>query len=176
MTVFDQITGSPQAVRELIQRLSRRLREADDRIVNDERQSGQAHGTRKAADRQAAVESYLAAKNPWLQRQLSAPLGLSDLPFVVGRGPVALEGLPPLQPDLKLADGAPFRLSRNHFMIDKRDGSYYVRDLRSTLGTIVNGEPIGDHFSDEAPLRAGENEVIAGGVKSPPFVFSVFIV
>ena len=174
MTVFDQITGSPQAVRELIQRLSRRLREADDRIVNDERQSGQTHGIRKAADRQAAVESYLAAKNPWLQRQLSAPLGLSDLPFVVGRGPVALEGLPPLQPDLKLADGAPFRLSRNHFMIDKRDGNYFVRDLRSTLGTIVNGEPIGDHFSDEAPLRAGKNEVIAGGVKSP-FVFSVFI-
>ena len=85
MTVFDQITGSPQAVRELIQRLSR-LREADDRIVNDERQSGQTHGIRKAADRQAAVESYLAAKNPWLQRQLYAPLGLSDLPFVVGRG------------------------------------------------------------------------------------------
>ena len=175
MTVFDQITGSPQAVRELIQRLSRRLREADDRIVNDERQSGQAHGTRKAADRQAAVESYLAAKNPWLQRQLSAPLGLSDLPFVVGRGPVAPEGLPPLQPDLKLADGAPFRLSRNHFMIESRDGNYYVRDLRSTLGTIVNGEPIGEHFrGDDVPLRAGENEVIAGGAGSP-FVFSVFI-
>jgi len=50
-----------------------------------------------------------------------------------------------------------------------------VRDLRSTLGTIVNGQPIGDHFrSDDAPLRAGENEVIAGGVESP-FVFSVFV-
>jgi CRP/FNR family cyclic AMP-dependent transcriptional regulator len=50
-----------------------------------------------------------------------------------------------------------------------------VRDLYSTLGTIVNGEPIGEHFrSDEAPLRAGENEVIAGGVDSL-FVFSVFI-
>ena len=81
-----------------------------------------------------------------------------------------------MPPDLKLDDTVPFRLSRNHFMIEKRDGSYYVRDLRSSLGTIVNGEPIGDHFSDEAPLRAGENEVIAGGVKSPPFVFSVFIV
>jgi hypothetical protein len=35
--------------------------------------------------------------------------------------------------------------------------------------------PIGDHFSsDDVPLRAGENEVIAGGVDSP-FVFSVFI-
>ena len=86
MTVFDQITDSPQAVRELIQRLSRRLREADECNVNDERQSGRTAGIREAADRQAAVESYLAAKNPWLQRQLYAPLGLSDLPFVVGRG------------------------------------------------------------------------------------------
>jgi hypothetical protein len=83
--------------------------------------------------------------------------------------------LPPLQPDLKLDDIVPFRLSRNHFMIERRDGSYYVRDLYSTLGTIVNGEPIGQHFrGDDAPLRAGENEVIAGGVDSP-FVFSVFI-
>ena len=110
-----------------------------------------------------------------MQRQLHTPLALGDLPFVVGRGPVAREGLPPSQPDLKLDDTAPFRLSRNHFMIEKRDGNYYVRDLRSTLGTIVNGEPIGDHFrGDEAPLRAGENEVIAGGVNSP-FVFSVVV-
>jgi CRP/FNR family transcriptional regulator, cyclic AMP receptor protein len=174
---FDNL--SPRAARELIQRLSQRLREADDRIVNDERRSGRAHGTRKDADSQTAIESvnnaYLAAKNPWLQRQFHAPLGLGDLPFVVGRGPVAREGLPPLQPDLKLDDTVPFRLSRNHFMIEKRDGGYFVRDLCSTLGTIVNGEPIGDHFrGDDAPLRAGENEVIAGGGDSP-FVFSVFI-
>jgi CRP/FNR family cyclic AMP-dependent transcriptional regulator len=90
-------------------------------------------------------------------------------------GAVAREGLPLLQPDLKFDDAVPFRLSRNHFMIEKRDRSYYVRDLRSTLGTIVNGEPIGEHFrGDDAPLRTGENEVIAGGVDSP-FVFSVFI-
>jgi CRP/FNR family transcriptional regulator, cyclic AMP receptor protein len=176
---LDQIVGSPQAARELIQRLSQRLREADDRIVNDERRSGRAHGTRKDADSQTALVSvnnaYLAAKNPWLQRQFRAPVGLGNLPFVVGRGPVAREGLPPLQPDLKLNDTVPFRLSRNHFMIEKRNGSYYVRDLSSTLGTIVNGEPIGDHFrGDDAPLHAGENEVIAGGVDSP-FIFSVLI-
>jgi len=163
----------------LIQRLSQRLREADDRIVNDESRSGRAHETCKDADSQRAVEpvnnAYLAAKNPWLRRQFHAPLGLGDLPFVVGRGAVTREVLPPLQPDLKLDDTVPFRLSRNHFMIEKRDGNYYVRDLCSTLGTIVNGEPIGDHFrGDDAPLRAGENEVIAGGVDSP-FVFSVFI-
>jgi hypothetical protein len=176
---IDQIVGSPRAARELIQRLSQRLREADDRIVNDERRRGGAHGTRNEADSQTALKlvnnAYLAAKNPWLQRQFHAPLGLGDLPFVVGRGTVAREGLPPLQPDLKLNDTVPFRLSRNHFMIEKRNGSYYVRDLCSTLGTIVNGEPIGDHFrGDDAPLQAGENEVIAGGVGSP-FIFSVFI-
>ena len=87
---FEQIAGSPRAAGELIQRLSRRLREADDRIVNDERRSGRAHGTRKDANSQTAVESvnnaYLAAKNPWLQRQFHTPLGLGDLPFIVGRG------------------------------------------------------------------------------------------
>jgi len=176
---LDQIAGSPQAARELIQRLSQRLREADDRIVNDERRSGRAHKSRNDADSLAAVQSvntaYLAAKNPRLQRQFRTPLGLGDLPFIVGRGSDAGEGLPRLQPDLKLDDTVPFRLSRNHFMIEKRDECYYVHDLCSTLGTIVNGEPIGNHFrGDDAALRAGENEVIAGGVDSP-FVFSVFI-
>src|SRR5262249_8706621 len=118
---------------------------------------------------------YLAAKSPWLQRQFHTPIHIGDLPLIVGRRPVAEEKPPPLQPDLELDDAAPFRLSRNHFMIDKRGGRYHVRDLRSTLGTIVNGEPIGNHFRiDDVSLRAGENEVIAGGVDSP-FVFSVLM-
>jgi len=87
---FDQITRSPQAARELIQRLSQRLREADDRIVNDERRGGQAHNTHKDADSHTGVVSvnnaYLSAKSPWLRRQLHTPLGLGDLPFVVGEG------------------------------------------------------------------------------------------
>jgi hypothetical protein len=175
----DEIAGSPRTARELIQRLSQRLREADDRIVNDERRSGRADGNWKTADDQTAVLSlnnaYLAAKSPWLQRRFHTSVELGDLPFVVGRRPGAGEGPPLWQPDLMLDDTAPFRLSRNHFVIEKRDGVYRVRDLCSTLGTIVNGEPIGDHFrTDDAPLRAGENEVIAGGVASP-FAFSVFI-
>src|SRR2546430_17696979 len=54
---FDQIVGSPRAARELIQRLSQRLREADDRIVNDERRRGRAHGTRNEANSQTALKS-----------------------------------------------------------------------------------------------------------------------
>ena len=176
---LDQIVSSPRAARELIQRLSQRLREADDRIVKDERRSGRAIENLNYADEQTAVSSidnaYLAAKSAWLQRQFRTPLGLGDLPVVVGRRPIAREGPPLWQPDLMLDDAAPFRLSRNHFIIEKRDRGYHVRDLCSTLGTIVNGEPIGNHFrTDDAPLRAGENEVVAGGLDSP-FVFSVSI-
>jgi CRP/FNR family cyclic AMP-dependent transcriptional regulator len=110
-----------------------------------------------------------------LQQQLPTPLRLGDSPLVIGRRPVASEGSPLWQPDLLLDDTAPFRLSRNHFVIEMRDGGHHVRDLCSTLGTIVNGQPIGNHFgTDHAPLRVGENEVIAGGADSP-FVFSVLI-
>ena len=176
---LDQIASSPRAARELIQRLSQRLREADDRIVHDERRSGRAHQNWKDADDQMVVSPadhvYLAAKSSWLERQFHTPLALSDLPFVVGRRPFAEEAPPLWQPDLMLDDTAPFRLSRNHFIIEMRGGDYHVRDLCSTLGTIVNGVPIGNHFrTDDAPLRAGENEVIAGGADSL-FVFSVSI-
>jgi hypothetical protein len=175
---LDEMARSPRAARELIQRLSQRLREADDRIVSDERRGDRAHEAKHAGSQTAIVlvnNAYLAAKNPWLQRQFHAPLALGDRPFVIGRRLLAGEELPALEPDLTLEDAAPFRLSRNHFSIEKRDGGYHVRDLWSTLGTIVNGEPIGDHFrADDALLRAGDNEVIAGGVESP-FVFSVLV-
>ena len=131
-----------------------------------------AHHARNA---DSVDNAYLAAKNPWLQRQLHTPLKLGDRPFVVGRRPVAGVGLPPRQPNLILDDTKPFRLSRNHFIIEQREKGYYLRDLRSTLGTIVNGQPVGDYFAtDDVLIRAGENEVIAGGVHSP-FVFSVLI-
>ena len=155
---FDQIAGSPQTARELQRR--------PDEIW----QNAYSHRVGSAVN-----NAYIVAKNPWLQSQFHTPFGLGDLPFVVGRRPVAGEEQPRYQPDLKLDDTVPFRLSRNHFVIEKRDGNYHVRDLYSTLGTIVNGEPIGDHCrAKDAVLRAGDNEVIAGGLDSP-FVFSVFI-
>jgi hypothetical protein len=54
-------------------------------------------------------------------------------------------------------------------------GSPPAFDLLWLKTAPTNGEPIGDHFpADDALLRTGDNEVIAGGVESP-FVFSVFV-
>ena len=128
-----------------------------------------------ARNAQIVDNAYLAAKNRWLRRRMRTPLELGDRPFIVGRRPIAGEELPQWQPNLTLDDTRPFRLSRNHFMIEWGDEGYYLRDLHSTLGTIVNGQPIGDHFfTGEVLLRIGENEVIAGDAQSP-FVFSVSI-
>ena len=173
---LDEIANSPQAAREFIGRLCQRLREADDRIVNGEKIIGRADG-QSDADAAAPLRNsaYLAAKTAWLQRQLRTRCALGERSFLVGRRPAAGEGLARWQPDLQLDDAAPFRVSRNHFVIEKSDLGYLVRDLGSALGTIVNGEPIGHHFrTDDVPLRAGENEVIAGGSDSA-FVFSVFV-
>ena len=43
---------------------------------------------------------------------------------------------------LKLDDTVPFRLSRNHFMIEKRDGSYYVRIIAPEM--IADGLAVDD--------------------------------
>ena len=175
-----QIAGSPETAFGLLRRLSQRLREADDRIVNDERPSeptrtNSGHESHEETGVSLAQRAHLSAKSGWLQRQLPAPIEVGERPFVVGRIPSSGERSAPSQTDLLLDDAMPFRLSRNHFVIEKRGGVYHVRDLRSTLGTIVNSQPIGNQFHiDDSLLRAGENEVIAGGTGSP-FVFSVTV-
>ena len=65
---LEQIASSPRTARELIQRLCQRLREADDRIVNDERRSGRAYQNREVVALNHAIVSstntvFLAAKN-----------------------------------------------------------------------------------------------------------------
>ncbi|MCI0467890.1 MAG: FHA domain-containing protein, partial [Beijerinckiaceae bacterium] len=62
-----------------------------------------------------------------------------------------------------------------HFMLAKSGDRLLVTDLGSTLGTIVNGQPLGHHFGrDSAPLRRGANRIFAGGWDSP-FEFLVSV-
>lgn len=116
----------------------------------------------------------MAAASRKLRRQISQRIAV-DVPFVVGREVLPGEPSAPLTLDLVLRDRPPLRLSRAHFAVVRRQGQLFVRDLHSTLGTMVNGAPIGWHFgADEAPLRTGDNEVVADGVGSE-FAFSISI-
>ena len=168
---LDQIDHAPGVARDLIERLSRRLHAANERVLHDE-----AHGEASARTADTTAHKLrIAAHSPWLLHQMPEPIAVSHLPFVVGRRHVAGEHTARQRQDILLDDHAPFRLSRDHFMIVGDDGRYFVRDMSSTLGTVVNGEPIGEHFrKDEVLLHEGENEVVAGGAGSR-FVFSVSV-
>jgi len=102
-------------------------------------------------------------------------LRLGQLPFRVGRLPVAGEAQPTEVNDLHLLDTQPFNVSRSHFALERVPDGVQVRDRGSYLGTIVNGVPVGGHRHVATMLLAvGENEVVAGGPKSP-FRFRVVV-
>lgn len=173
---LDEISRSPDGARDLILRLSHRLYEAEDRIVGDEQPSILALERRSNLGEVVNVPGFkLAAATPELRKQMTHDVEVTKVPYLVGRSPLPGEPDPALKVHLQFRDQEPLRLSRDHFAIIVRQGRLYVRDLRSTLGTTVNGRPIGEHFAaDEALLIPGKNEIIAGGVASP-FVFSITI-
>lgn len=173
----DRVSRDAALARELIVRLSVRLRRIEDKIALELMSFGQSRPD--AAPENALAENAriaLAAGSEALRARLgAAPLVVGKLPFLVGRAAAAEEEKPLHQPDLVIDDRAPFRLSRQHFMIARSAGQLLVSDLGSTLGTIINGQPIGHHFpKDAAPLHRGDNRIVAGGADSP-FAFAVSV-
>jgi CRP/FNR family transcriptional regulator, cyclic AMP receptor protein len=179
---LDRVSSDPTLARDLILRLSIRLKRLEDKMAGDllpfahERLPEAPDGTASNAVLAHTAPLSIAAQTDALRARMgAAPIHISHVPFVIGRMPVGDEAPPPRLPDLRLDDEEPFRLSRDHFMIMRRGDWFLVSDLGSTLGTIVNGQGIGYHFMrDAVPLQVGENRIIAGGWGSPfEFVVSV---
>ncbi len=177
---LERVSSDPEAARELIRRLSARLRDVDDRLVSAiEGAPAEAEGSGEAgaaAGRSGRPTLKLAAGSPVLERQIGPETrAVAQLPYIVGRS--ADEGEPgsgiPL--DLAIEEPAPHRLSQAHFILLEEYGEAVVRDLCSGLGTIVNGRSIGRDFpTDVANLVGGGNEVIAGG-RDSPYRFSIVV-
>ena len=115
----------------------------------------------------------LTAAHPAVANQLP-PSGLSinRLPFRIGRSSVRHERTGrATSVELVLHDTEPYKLSRQHFVIETSQTGPVVRDDNSALGTIVNGRRIGTgRAALEAVLRAGRNTILAG-TESSPFRF-----
>jgi hypothetical protein len=191
-----ELGSDPVAAEALIQRASARLRGADDQLVEalkGEIEAAAKPGVETAArsdaqSRDTAGADGLLLKPPPLPaieikavseslRALvgSDPIPVTRLPFLVGRTASTDERDPIIQPDLPLKESPPHLLSRRHFLLFAEDGKLFVRDLDSTLGTQVNGEPIGrDHEASVAELKPGDNRVAPGdGDSSYAFIISV---
>jgi pSer/pThr/pTyr-binding forkhead associated (FHA) protein len=102
---------------------------------------------------------------------------IEKFPFKIGRDAYGDRDFDPsaFTNDLTISDREPFQVSRKHCFIERDGECFYVRDTGSSLGTIVNGTPIG---VKNAPLSEvlilGKNTVILGTARSP-FKFKIEI-
>ncbi|MBL28777.1 MAG: hypothetical protein CMM50_14625 [Rhodospirillaceae bacterium] len=100
---------------------------------------------------------------------------LEHFPFRVGRDPQESESSPLDYNDVAFPDTEPFRLSLNHFMIERNDRGITVRDRGSRFGTVVNGTRIGGLArANSMVLRQRVNEIFAGP-DDTPFRFQLLI-
>ena len=174
---FQRISVDPTMAAELMLRLSVRQREIEDKVADDLRRVSTMAENRGAPVQQASTEPLqLAADTIALRERIGTqPIKVDQFPFLVGRRPWPGEKIPRRVPNLLLDDRKPFRISRQHFEIVSDHGGFVVRDLDSSLGTSVNGEPIGSHFrTDVAELGPGQNRIVAGGINSE-FAFTALV-
>ncbi len=161
---LDEISRHPELARELLLRLGERLRSADDRVVE---LAERAAPPVPVAGELPAVRILPAS--PAVAEQLPEEgLTVTRFPFAVGRRPDRRERAPTAPVDLAIVDRPPYRLSRHHFVILRTEHGLVVSDTASKLGTAVNDVYLGQDFPrSRAPLRQGENEIVAGGLNSP---------
>src|SRR5918996_306922 len=173
---LDRVSDEPELARKLLVRMSARLRDVEDTLTGVYAQGSEDAGAPVEAPRSAsgAPSIMLAATTDRARAFIGADLmPITRLPFTVGRRPDEDEAPPVITPDLAIPEPPPYRLSRTHFSLIEQGGQLVVRDLASTLGTIVNDRPIGRDFpADSVPLHEGENTIIAGG-RGSPFVFAL---
>jgi pSer/pThr/pTyr-binding forkhead associated (FHA) protein len=65
-------------------------------------------------------------------------------------------------------------LSARHFEIDNRDGEFFIRDLGSTNGTSVDGQPLAGtaRLEDGARIEAGETTFVFRTLETIPWAES----
>ncbi|HPA20895.1 MAG TPA: cyclic nucleotide-binding domain-containing protein [Verrucomicrobiae bacterium] len=133
-----------------------------------------AHGDSSVHVLPVARVLLMAASEHARARSSAEELRVDKFPFRIGR--MSSGGADVLvQNDFFVRDQEPYQISRNHCAIDREGDRFYVRDRGSTLGTVVNGRPVGLRCdSISTPLKAGENRIVLGSANSP-YVFLVRI-
>jgi pSer/pThr/pTyr-binding forkhead associated (FHA) protein len=91
---------------------------------------------------------------------------VAKFPFVFSRGGGHIRSTCKLE----LPDFEQNQVSPNHCALlwVPSQGGFFVQDLGSRLGTIVNGHRIGGGSAKNmAPLHSGPNEIVLGDARSP---------
>lgn len=166
----EYILGRPERLHRYLATLFERLRHTS-ALVRAQRDAAERGPLTEAdLDPALAPRFTLHLRSRYEETRFAAPavaLGIDKLPFLMGRAS-AVADTPFSSNHLNVPDEMPFQVSRHHCAIEQRGRQLVVRDRGSTVGTRVNGKPIGVRFGVvEAPLVVGTNEIVLGGESSP---------
>ncbi|HEY3175830.1 MAG TPA: FHA domain-containing protein [Candidatus Polarisedimenticolia bacterium] len=119
--------------------------------------------------------AYLVALTPESAAAFQAhEINIPHLPFRVGRESrrfkwteLGLVGerrteAPPNNDLYLVEESEPMNVSREHFLIDRRAGGFFLLDRGSTCGTIVEGEVLGGGARPDEVLLKDHDVIIAG--------------
>lgn len=167
----DILASDPARSLEILRALFERLRNVNDRL---------SAGLASPAGDEAVATVRLVPLTPEAGRGLpSAGLAIERFPFRVGRSSSDSGDVLRFN-EVELPDVEPYVLAPNHFAIDLGPDGLVVRDRGSRHGTVVNGTRIGGGATtDAAPLRSGQNEIVAGpqraqaAKRASPFRFRI---
>jgi len=128
------------------------------------------------------VAVFLKALTPESVESLGMNQRKISLPFLVGREsrinepnrlPGRRVGSRPSN-DLYLAEAGLCNVSREHFMIERRDGGFYLVDRGSMCGTIVEGVIVGGvRMGGEKKIQNGD--VIIVGTSASKHIFKFLV-
>jgi hypothetical protein len=127
---------------------------------------------------------FLKALTPEARAALGGPsVKIAQFPFRVGRESRtnSRSGAIPASPgrraeafpnnDLYLVEtGNIFNVSREHFLIDAKDGHYILLDRGSSCGTLVEGDLVGER-KQGGWRRLKDHDVIIVGTSDSKFIF-----
>jgi pSer/pThr/pTyr-binding forkhead associated (FHA) protein len=135
----------------------------------------------------ADSSAYLKALTPEARTAIGGLYHkITRFPFRVGRESRIAARTPSPHDPHRLLDSAPnndlyifepgtmLNVSREHFLIDLRDGVYIIVDRGSSCGTLVEGEPVGERKKG-GWRRLENNDVIIVGTSESRFIFKFVI-
>lgn len=128
-----------------------------DEEIDDESKQGKHYGLTLYSD-----SEVMNQQSALRERKINV------FPLTIGRRREAA-AIEAFQEDhLVIFDERPYSISREHCLIEERNDGFFVQDLGSYTGTIVNGMRVNGNGTsiNSVQLKIGENSLILGGPES----------
>jgi CRP/FNR family cyclic AMP-dependent transcriptional regulator len=173
---LETLNSNPEVALKLLKTVFERFREASAMIAQLQKDDTTVTSVAELEPLDFLIRAgavVLAGATPKAAQALPQnPLPIKRFPFRIGRK----SNDPLAHNDLYIPDSAPFRVSRHHVALVKHGGHIGVMDRGSTLGAIVDGQPLGGKHGNPGPVLLGATGgTLILGTEESPFRFQLVV-